>query len=343
MGVRLLPLRPPKEAETFRSGVISRYSASAVLFFLAAAPASAQTFTFERSPAGDGVTVLDISTQRGKIHVSAGDVGRIIVAGNVTVRVDWHVPPDAPVLARNIAEHPPIELVGTTVRLRPPGDSRARNAVTVAYDVRVPPSTSLIAMSDSGAISAEDVSSAVSVRTQSGAITLARLNGDVQVVTGSGAVSVDDMQGGLHVTTQSSAMNLRQLRGALNVRTGSGSVGAFFAGPGDVDVRSRSSAIALEQVDGALIVATESGRVSVTGFPRRHWGILSGSSALDVAFAPGAPLTLDASTGSGSIQLESPLQGTVGKRQAHGTIGGPGAQVELTSRSGSIRVTQIGR
>ena len=84
--------------------------------------------------------------------MTAGEPGRVAITGAVTIRVGWDVPANAADLARKVAEQPTIERDGGTVRLRPPSDPAERRAVTVSYQVQVPPDTQVLAVSESGAI-----------------------------------------------------------------------------------------------------------------------------------------------------------------------------------------------
>ena len=91
-----------------------------------------------------------------------------------------------------------------------------------------------------------------------------------------------------------------------------------------------------------VFAATRSGRISIEGQPDRQWAISTGSSAIDVAVAS-PPVTLDATTGSGSVQVTgADVNGTVSKRAVNGAIGSGGPPVRLSTRSGSIRVN-VGR
>jgi DUF4097 and DUF4098 domain-containing protein YvlB len=305
-----------------------------------AVPASAQRYPFERSFDVSDRPSVDVSTIRGKIDISVGEPGRVVVTGNVTVRIGLTPPANAVEIARKVAAAPPIERDGQTVRLRPPSADDERRAVTVNYQVRVPPETEVLSVSDSGATTVRGVSGQVVVRTQSGAIELSGLGATAAVTTGSGAVAVDGVAGALTVTTSSSAFTGRSLRSGLRVRTGSGAIDAVFTGSGDVDVQTASSAIRLRGVKGALTASSESGRVSVKGVPTGRWQFSTGSGSMDIAIPPNAPLTLDASSRSGSINVVGPpVQGSVSKRRVSGTIGGGGPLVHVSSRSGSVVVT----
>jgi hypothetical protein len=307
-----------------------------------ASPAVAQRLPFERTFDVAGAPTIDVSTIRGKIDVSVGEPGRVVVSGAVTVRASWDVPANAIDLARRLAANPPIERDGATIRLRPPSDAADLRAVTINYQVRVPRDTTLVSESDSGATTVRGVGGAVSVRTQSGAIDLSQLGAAATVRTGSGAVTVDGAAGALTVTTSSSAFTGRVLGGDLRVRTGSGAVDAALSGAGDVDIETGSSGIRARGVRGARVAKTRSGRTEIEGAPGKPWDVSTGSGAIAILIRPGTPVTVDAATRSGSVDVDgAAVQGSIEKRRVTGTIGG-GPTVRSVSRSGSIRVTVNG-
>ena len=210
--------------------------------------AAAQTFMFERSFPATASTRLDVTTNRGKITVHAGATADVVVVGRVSVRVAWNSPGNAVALARSTANQPPVEQTGDTIRLQIPRDGRTRRAVTIAYEVLVPAGIRVVTHSESGETRVDGVRGTVSVRTQSGAITLADL-GATRVDTGSGAVSIDGA-GPLSVTTSSSGIEMTRISGNLDVQTQSGRVTASLVNEGDVDVETGSSAITIDGVGG---------------------------------------------------------------------------------------------
>ena len=308
-----------------------------------ASPVLAQRFEFERSFDVTGPSALDVSTIRGKIEVTAGEPGRIVIMGTATVRVDWNVPANAAELARHVADTPPIQREGRTVKLRPPSDPAEQRAVTVSYRVRVPPETEVAAASESGATTVRGVAGAVVIRTQSAAIDLMQIAGTAAVTSGSGSVTVDGVAGSLTVTTSSSSVTARAVAGDLRVRTTSGAVDAALTGEGHADIETSSSGIRLSGIRGGVIAGTQSGRVSLQGVPRRDWVASAGSGSIDMATESSTPFTLDAGGGSGSVKvIGGSVQGSVSKRKVVGSIAGGGPLVKLTSRSGSIVVRLTG-
>jgi hypothetical protein len=305
-----------------------------------AAPASAQRFPFEQTIAVDQPVILDAETVRGKIDVVAGEPGRVVIAGTVTVRVGWDVPLNAEALAKQVASAPPIVRSGNTIRLGIPTDPAALRAVTIAYQVRVPVTTEVHTTSESGATTVRGVSGAVEVRTQSAAIDLASLSGAVNVTTGSGAVMVNDIKGTLTVRTESSGFTGRSLGSSLSVRTQSGQVDADLTGTGDVDVETGSSGIRVRGARGALTIKTQSGQIVVEqGAPSRPWAVTTGSSRVDLAVDAGTGLTIDAESRSGQVLVEgAAVKGEVERHRVAGTIGAGGPLVRVNTGSGAIRI-----
>jgi hypothetical protein len=285
-----------------------------------ASPAFAQRVTFDRTFDVGAAPTLDVSTDRGKIAVTAGQSGRIVVHGTLTVRVGLDVPADAVAIAERTSADPPVTHSGDILRLGTPTDGHVRRAVTVSYVVEVPPTTAVSTTSESGETRVYGVGGAVIVRTQSGAIALGQLDGAATVTTGSGSVEVDTVAGALTVSTSSSGILARNIVGGLHVRTQSGSVEATMAGAGAIDVHTGSSGVRLHGVSGPTAVETGSGRIEV-------W------------LAAGAGIDLDALTRSGGVDVRAvKVVGVIDKRHVGGAIGGGGPKVRLMTRSGSIKI-----
>jgi hypothetical protein len=315
---------------TLRIGVV----ASLILWPVLAA---AQEFPFERT-LGAGVSVLEVSTERGRIEIAAGQTDQVLVTGVVTVRAGWNVPVDAIEIARRVAADPPIERDGDTLRLRRPADGAERRAVTVSYRVHVPPGTDVHTVSGSGTTSVRGTTGVVAVRTQSAAIELGELAGTTTVESGSGAITGENLTGELAVTTRSGSFEGLGLGSSVHIRTQSGSIDAAMSSNGDVDVESGSSAIRLRGVRGALTANTRSGRIAVQGAPSSTWQITTGSGAvvLELPWANG--FTIDAASRSASVDVEgADVEGEVERRAIRGAVNGGGPTVTVRTGSGSIR------
>jgi hypothetical protein len=263
------------------------------------ATASAQSVDFTRTLDVGSPAVVDIETDSGAIEVIAGEPGRVVIDGTVTVRLTWNVPADAERIARSVAAAPPVSQDGSTIRLRTPTDGQARRAVALSYRVHVPRGTRVQAV------------------TQSGTTTIREVGGVADVRTGSSAIEIE---GASHVSAVTGS-------GSLTVRGVSGSTRA----------ESGSSAIRLSGIAGPLDVTTRSGRVELAGTPG-PWTISTGSSAVLLTTAH-RDLSLDLTSRSGNISVEGArASGDVGKHRVAGRIGSGDAIVKVTTGSGAIRL-----
>jgi hypothetical protein len=302
-------------------------------------PLAAQRFSFEQAlDAPDQVTV-DVVTERGRIDVSAGEAGKVMIRGTVTVRVGLNVPLDAVAIAKRVAAKPPVQRENDTIRLRPPDGDDERRSVTIAYEVMVPKGTRVVTRTDSGATSIREVSGPVSVSTESAAIDLRDLGGSAEIRTGSGGVRASSVGGAVNVSTESSSITLRNLGAGLRARTQSGALNVTFVGKGDVDVETGSSAIDLSDVNGGLSATSSSGAMRISGVPTSPWRVGGGSGRIELGIDRNTMFTLDARSDSSDVELDGfGVDGTTRKGVAAGNVRGGGPMVRAASRSGRIRV-----
>ena len=202
---------------------------------------------------------------------------------------------------REIAANPPIEQTGNIVRI----GARLENLhnISIDYEIEAPANAYLDAGSGSGDIVDDGVGE------------------NAKISTGSGNVHAT----GLHA--------------GVSVGTGSGDIYAEQVGQGDVKAETGSGNIELRNLRGGLRAGTGSGNIKVGGAPTSPWHLETGSGNVEF-WAGDAPLTLDASTGSGSIHTDHEMQ-TQGSGDHHhltGKLNGGGPTVRIETGSGDIRV-----
>ena len=309
-----------------------------VMMLAAASPAAAQRYTFQRSFPVSTDSILDVTTDRGRVAVEATNANGVEVVGTVTVRTAWDSPVNAVALAQQVAQRPPIQADGGVIRLGDPPDDEQQRAVTVSYVVRVPATLPVTVHSNSGAIRVRGVRAPLSVTTKSSAIDVLSA-GQTTLATGSGAVRVIGTEGDLTVETQSSAIDVDGIHGAFRARTGSGAVHAALVGNGGVDVETASSSIDVRGARGPVSIHSNSGSVTLVGDPSAAWSVTTGSSSIQLTVPPTATLVLHATSRSGGVEAPGLATATTrGPREIVGSLGTSGPAVRLDSRSGSIRV-----
>ena len=204
--------------------------------------------------------------------------------------------------ARQIAANPPIEQNGNEIRVGQHHEEHWEG-ISIDYEIEAPAGTVLGATSGSGNIVDEGVGR------------------NAKLETGSGDISANGLQG------------------PFTVRTGSGNITAEQTGEGDVKAETGSGNIEIKEVHGSFHAQTGSGDIKATGTPSAPWTLQTGSGNIDI-WSGNAPLTLDGSTGSGSVitDHEMLVQGSLDRHHIKGNLNGGGPLVRVQTGSGEIHV-----
>jgi DUF4097 and DUF4098 domain-containing protein YvlB len=202
---------------------------------------------------------------------------------------------------REIAANPPIEQTGNIIRI----GARHENLhnISIDYEVEAPADAFLEAGSGSGNITDEGIGE------------------NAKLSTGSGNIHATGLHGG------------------FSVGTGSGDIYAEQTGEGDVKAQTGSGNVELKNLRGGLRGGTGSGDIKVGGTPTSPWHLETGSGTVEF-WSGDAALTLDASTGSGSIHTDREMltQGSSDHHHVTGKLNGGGPTVRIETGSGDIRV-----
>jgi hypothetical protein len=304
------------------------------LLWIAPLPAAAQRTDFQRTFEASTPVTVKVVTAAGRIGVTPGPAGRVVVLGTVTVRNGGNLPANASELAARLVASPPIQQTGDHIELQLPTHSDERRAVTISYEISVPPGTRVDVESESGEVTVGGNTGPVKVNTQSGAITLTHIGDEIEVTSGSGAVSIADIAGTATVSTQSSAITLREMLSGVHVRSQSGAVLMDVAQGVDVDVQTGSSAIAVSGDARSLRARSTSGRIRVAGRPTGEWRVESASGRIELTLSRMTSTRVDLSARSGTITIPSRLStSTLTKQHVIGALGA--GEFPLTASSGS--------
>ena len=141
------------------------------------------------------------------------------------------------------------------------------------------------------------------------------------------------------ISTGSGNIHATGLHGGFKVDTGSGDIYAEQTGQGDVKASDRLGQYRTAQSARRLARRYWLRKHQGGGAPAADWKLGTGSG--NVELWPGsAALTLDASTGSGSIHTDQEMltQGSSDHHHVTGKINGGGPTVRIETGSGDIRV-----
>jgi hypothetical protein len=195
-----------------------------------------------------------------------------------------------------------------------------------------------------GRVTVANVDGQIQVRTAAAPVSTSATSGSLDVEVGSGSVQVDDARGGVRVESGSGSVRLANVRGPevrvetgsggvsgtaitaerVQVEVGSGGVQLSGVGAGDVDVESGSGSVRLGLTRNASRVRVETG---------------SGGVTLGVPESFGAELAVD--TGSGGIRVDLPVTERSSRRgQLRGRLGDGRGSVRIDTGSGGVSIVR---
>jgi len=181
----------------------------------------------------------------------------------------------------------------------------------------------------------------VEVKSVSGDVDLESLGGAVKARVVSGSVVLRKAASGADLTTVSGELTLEDVAGNVYLKTVSGDIGAVRV-QGSIDAESVSGGIEMREVSGASGVnaKTLSGDVDYLGGleAKGRYSLKSHSGNVRMSLPADAAFSFDAETFSGDVDSDFKIEvsGKVSPREVHGTINGGGAEVQLSTFSGSI-------
>jgi hypothetical protein len=312
------------------------------LIFLPALPAAAAADgSFERDLQVTGPVHLDLTTGSGDVQVRTGNASRVQVTGHIRASEKWFGGDNN--LAekiRRLETNPPIQQNGNDIRIGHIDDPELRHNISISYDVVVPTETDLRMQSGSGDQRVEGIRGPLEVSSGSGGLKISSIGDRVHAETGSGDIDINRVKGNVHAKTGSGSIDASDIAGAFEANSGSGRITLQQTAPGSVRVDTGSGGMELHGVDGSLEAKAGSGTIQAEGSPTGAWTVHTGSGEVNLKLPSNAAFDLDAHTSSGSISIDQPhtVQGSVGRKEVRGRVGGGGVPVEVETGSGDIQI-----
>jgi putative adhesin len=146
---------------------------------------------------------------------------------------------------------------------------------TARLRVALPRQSQLMAKSDDGSVSVEDVNGKIAVNTRDGSVRGTRLGGDITIRSGDGSIRMDRIEGKIDLETEDGSITLEAKPSVLRARTSDGSIRMEVAEDSamaeDWDVQTSDGSVTLKlpaNFNGQLDAETRDGAVRA-----RHPGI----------------------------------------------------------------------
>ena len=282
--------------------------------------AFAADITFQKSYSVQGAPALNVCASSGLIHVSGTSAGKVQVSATVH-KGNWHSMASTDEM-KKLAATPPLQQNGNAIQI---GDKTTCGAdslhnIDIDYEISVPANSTLVAHDGAGDIHVESLKGFVRVKTGTGNIVVNGLGAQSVLITGAGNV---DVTGG---------------QGLLLVKSGSGNLTIHDSALDGALVATASGDITATNLKGGIRVSTGKGNISMAGLPSADWEMRTGEGAIAFHADAGAKFSLDAETGSGTIDstFPSPLSGHITDGVLRGPVNGGGAVVKLYTGTGNI-------
>jgi DUF4097 and DUF4098 domain-containing protein YvlB len=162
---------------------------------------------------------------------------------------------------------------------------------------------------------------------------------------------ISGIVGGVAVTSQDGRIKLADLRGSVRAHSDDGSIYASRVRGDDLALQSNDGRLSLVDVSASSLDAqTKSGSIEardleIAGGTQPRAVLHTGDGSIRVALAPRADLTVDASTGDGSVSVDGQsYRDTGGGDAAQHTVrlGSGSGNLQLSSDDGSIHIVTNG-
>jgi DUF4097 and DUF4098 domain-containing protein YvlB len=143
----------------------------------------------------------------------------------------------------------------------------------------------------------------------------------------------------LRANSRSGDQTIDAIQGPVSASTRSGSI-RIGSVPGGVDIDTRSGEVEVRDQNSNVRVTSRSGHVRLAGQPSRTWSVATRSGDVEVTLPQDGGAEVDVDSRSGSVKSVRPieLRSDKSRNRIQGIIGRGGGRLEVTTRSGSVRI-----
>jgi hypothetical protein len=273
--------------------------------------------TFAVGPGG----VLNLKTNLGSIHVSAGDTSDVCI--EVLSKIEAGRPDYAALnlkdLQLNCAHN------GNDVEIHSEFHG-LKGRLTIEFRISVPRNYNVKLMSGAGNISVDGLEGETWAETFGGRLSFTRIMGQVMGRTAGGNIDAIEVRGNVSVNTSGGSISIGQVKGGVVAQTAGGSIRIEDLA-GEIEATTKGGNVAARlsgQIGADCYLTTSAGKVIVE---------LNQTSAFDI----------DAKTRAGSIVTEFPItmQGKLRGSSCKSSINGGGPKLILRSSAGDIHLRKL--
>ena len=167
------------------------------------------------------------------------------------------------------------------------------------------------------------------LRTSNGAVSVSGIEGEVRGHSSNGTITIENVKGAVTAETSNGLIYCRVVRGKIQAHTSNGKIDCRDAF-GDLDAQTSNGAIEV-QLAGPL-------------GPQERLTCRTSNGSIHVALPGNSSFNLQAHTSLGRISNDFPLtlRGDLGGRDVSGKVGAGGAEVNIRTTNGAIKIDAMG-
>jgi DUF4097 and DUF4098 domain-containing protein YvlB len=279
--------------------------------------------------------VLSVGLERGDLQVSYSRDGQVSITAHGTAPGGVNL--DARYLAAIVA----VQQSGNHIQLRDvlkPEDMQARNIVH--YRIDVPYRTEVTSKVDRGSQTFRGIMGPVNAEGGDGDITASYLSKGLQAQVESGNLDIEVIGERVAAKTRNGNISGVRLPRGVSAETGDGDITLTVVGPSTATITSGVGRIEVTGARSSFQGSTQGGDLNVKAELRGDWRLHSKSGNVRIALPRAQKADLDASTDSGSLQMDRDdvTKPPPEARSVMEKLNGGGPRVDIHTGSGKILI-----
>lgn len=234
-----------------------------------------------------------------------------------------------------------LEQSGNRVSLRQiPDQSYSREKIKIRFRIDVPFRTEVVSAVKEGKQTIRGLLGPVEAREERGDLNVSYVSQRVHAEVGRGNLRLQVIGEHIDASVLSGNISGERLPLGISAETQDGDITLAIVGPSTVTVKKGSGRVEVAGARGPLTATTDAGDLHVQAVPHADWKLNSVSGTVRLDLPPAGNFELDASTGSGELQIERDdlSQAAIGLRHTNQRANGGGKRIQVQTETGKIVV-----
>jgi hypothetical protein len=219
-----------------------------------------------------------------------------------------------------------------------PNSAYPEAGINLRYRIDVPYRTQVTAKVDRGKQTISGIMGPVRAVANRGDIQASYVSRGVQAETRQGNLDFRVIGERVGASTGTGNISGERLGQGITAETGDGDITLMVVGPSAATIKTGTGRIEIGGARGSLAASADGGDIHVKAIPHEDWRLNSASGTIRLELPPTASFDLEASTDSGTLQMERDdiAKPESDAKSAHLQVNGGGRRVVAQTMSGRI-------